>query len=161
MTSERKQMIRADIQAKHASVAAVLARVTESDWGTPVYSPDHAATWTVHDVIAHLLDSTEGQLRTARMIANGEDPLPPDFDLQRWNKRTIEKAANKDTAEMIATVRDNFEAWLQFLDEVPEEALDKKGRYPSGDIETVANFIVRFARHEAAHAADLDAALRG
>ena len=151
--------IRADNQAKAASVTAVLARVTESGWGAPVYSPDHAATWTVHDVIAHLLDSTEGQLRTARMIANGEDPLPPDFDLQRWNKRIVEKAADKDTAEMIAAVRDNVDAWLQFLDEVPEAALDNQGRYPSGDIETVENYIVRYSNHEATHAADLEKAL--
>ncbi len=156
--SERKTNLREYLQEKHDYVVSVLDRLNSDDWTATVYRPDHAATWTIHDVLAHLADSTRGQLRNARLISKGEDPIPPEFDLQRWNKRVVSKAAEANTGELADTIRNTFAAWIEFLDEVPEDALDNEGRHPGGQTESVEGYLRVYASHEANHIADLEKA---
>lgn len=159
MTADRKATIRDHMDAAHAKILATLDSLSEDQWDVPVYSDEHDTAWTVRDLIAHLADSTKGQLRTVRMITSGEDPVPADFDLARWNRRALQKAADTSNADLAAAVRDNYQAWLHFLDEIPQADLDRKGRHPGGQTLTVEDFMRRFTTHEANHAADIQTAL--
>ena len=122
-------------------------------WDTPVYT--EGAAWTVRQLAIHLMISDKGQTTTAMGIARGEDPVPADFDLERYNRRSVEKRADAGLDDVRASLATSFaerEAWLDTLDDA---ALDKHGRHGSGRILTVAQIMQVMADHERDHANDI------
>lgn len=122
-------------------------------WDTQVYT--EGAAWTVRQLAVHLMVSDKGQTATVMGIARGEDPVPADFDLERYNRRSVEKRGDTSTGDIRASLAASFaerEAWLDTLDEA---ALDNKGRHGSGRILSVAEILQVMADHENAHADDI------
>ncbi|MEZ4590398.1 MAG: hypothetical protein R3D55_04555 [Chloroflexota bacterium] len=52
-------------------------------------------TWTITDILRHLVDSENGMTGMMMQWLQGKDPVPADFDLERWNNRAIRKTAEK------------------------------------------------------------------
>jgi hypothetical protein len=122
-------------------------------WDTPVYT--EGAAWTVRQLAIHLMISDKGQSNTAMAIARGEDLIPADFDLERYNRRSVEKRAETSIGDVRAGLAESFaerEAWLDSLDDA---ALDNQGRHGSGRILSVAQIMQVMADHERDHANDI------
>ncbi len=122
-------------------------------WDTQVYT--EGAAWTVKQLATHLMVSDKGQTATVMGISRGEDPVPADFDLERYNRRSVEKRADASTGDIRASLAASFaerDAWLSSLD---DSALDNKGRHGSGRILSVAEILQVMADHEHTHAADI------
>ena len=158
MTS-RVNSIREFIAAKNRESMGVFERMGETDWARPVYSTEGGGHWTARDVLAHLADSEKGQLGQAQRINNGQPGVPADFDLNRWNKRAVEKRADKSPAELLADVRDGYARVLAFLEGIAEDDLDKVGRHASGQDLSVEAILRHIAAHRATHVAEIEAAL--
>ena len=157
--SSRVNSIREFVQTKNRESMEVFERLGEADWTRPVYSTEGGGRWTVRDVLAHLADSEQGQLGQAQRIANGHPGVPPDFDLNRWNKRAVEKRADKSPAELLADVRDGYARVVVFLEGIAEDDLDKIGRHASGQDLSVEAILRHIAAHRATHVAEIEAAL--
>jgi DinB superfamily len=157
--SERKYAIREYVVAQNAASMQVLEALREGDFARPVYSAEAAAPWTVRDVLAHLADSERGQLGQVQRLAAGGQTVPPDFDLDRWNRRIVEKRARHLPADLLADIRAAFEGLLALLDNLDEADLDKAGHHPRGDELSVEGYFRRIASHRAEHAAEVQAAL--
>jgi hypothetical protein len=99
-------------------------------------------------------------LHTAKEIASGQDPLPFDFDLARWNQITVKKAANKPAEILLEKLHRSHQEWLRFLDEIPVAHLHRRGRHGRGDVLSVEGFMRRYANHEARHASEIHEALQ-
>ncbi len=122
-------------------------------WDTQVYT--EGAAWTVQQLAIHLMISDKAQTNTAMAIARGEDPIPADFDLERYNRRSVEKRADTSTGDVRAGLAASFaerEAWLDSLDDA---ALENKGRHGSGRILSVEEIMRVMADHEREHANDI------
>ncbi len=122
-------------------------------WDTQVYT--EGAAWTVRQLAVHLMISDKGQTSTVMGIARGENPVPADFDLERYNRRSVEKRADTSIGDVRASLATSFaerEAWLDTLDDA---ALDKSGRHGSGRILTIAQILQVMADHERDHANDI------
>lgn len=122
-------------------------------WDTQVYT--EGAAWTVRQLAVHLMISDKGQTSTVMGIARGEDPIPADFDLERYNRRSVEKRADTSIGDIRAALAASFaerEAWLDTLDDA---ALDNRGRHGSGRILSAAEILQVMADHENAHADDI------
>ncbi len=156
--SARKDAIREFIVSKNAESMQVLTGLGEADWGQPVYSTE-SATWTVRDVLAHLADSERGLLGQIRRQAVGQQTIPPDFDLQRWNRRAVEKRAGQPAAELLAEIQARFAEALDVLAGLDDADLDKTGRHPRGDEPDLETCFRHMAEHRAGHAAEIRAAL--
>ncbi|MBI3761552.1 MAG: DinB family protein [Chloroflexi bacterium] len=156
--SNRKELLRDHITAKNAESMAVLRRLTDADWAKPVYSTE-SATWTARDVLAHLADSEKGLVAQAQRISVGQEGVPADFDLARWNLRAVEKRANRPLAELLADIQAGYAQASAFLDQVAEADLDRMGRHASGRIMSVEAILRQMADHRATHAAEVKAAL--
>jgi uncharacterized damage-inducible protein DinB len=135
---------------------SILDQVGER-WETPVYSDGLA--WTVRQVVNHVADADRGHNFQVMSIAEGENPIPEDFDIERYNKRvtekTVEKSAEESRADMAET-RAQLNAWLTTLD---ESKLDNTGRHASLNILSVAQILRILSNHERDHAKDIAAAL--
>lgn len=154
----RKELIRQQILADHAESLAILKSLTAEQWAMPVPS-DEDAPWTARDVLAHLAVSEGGQLGQITRLLAGEQTVPPDFDLNRFNRGSVRKRADKSVAELLAEIEAAHAQVLAKLDEVAEADLDKTGRHARGDTITVEEFFTRITAHRRQHTDQLKQAL--
>ncbi|HFE67630.1 MAG TPA: DUF664 domain-containing protein, partial [Chloroflexi bacterium] len=83
-----------------SALMAFLQGLDEAQWETAVYS--EGETWTAADVLRHLVNAESGMTGLIVQWQMGADPVPPDFDLARFNKSMVAKAKNKTPAELLA-----------------------------------------------------------
>lgn len=151
---------KAQIKAKLIEARDEMNRVLDqigSRWEQQVYSDGLA--WNVRQVLIHVADADRGHNRQAMGYAEGQEVIPPDFDVQRYNARTTEKLAAKTVEEARAEMAQSRQALLEWLDSVEEEKLDREGRHASGNIMTVRNMLRIQALHEQTHAREIATAL--
>ncbi len=156
--SSRKDSIRQTVLADHAACMAILNRFTPEQWEQPAPSEEDAP-WKARDVLAHIAVSEGGQLGQLQRCVKGEVTVPEDFDLRRFNRRSVQKQADRSVADMLKEIETGHAQVLAALDAVAEADLDKKGRHARGDILTVEQFFIRITEHRRQHAEELKRAL--
>ena len=160
MTDARKTDIHDHTKTNHQRLLDVVARLKPSDFDLPVYGGHDENDRHVRNVIAHLEAAAAGMLQNARAIAAGEDPVPPDFDLHRWNQSKVRKAAEVPVKALFDNIKRSHQKGLQFLEEIPAAHLRRRDRHALGDVLTVEGFMRRYAEHETHHASEIHAALQ-
>jgi hypothetical protein len=156
--SSRIDAIRQTILADHAACMAILNSLTPEQWEQPAPS-EQDAPWKARDVLAHLAVSEGGQLYQVKKCLAGEPPVPDDFDLTRFNRRSVQKQAERSVADMLKEIETGHAQVLALLDTVAEADLDKTGRHARGDILTAEQFFTRITEHRRQHAEELKRAL--
>lgn len=154
--SERIVQIRQELAESRALLDRVLDAVGDR-WETQVYSDGLA--WTVRQLANHLADADRGHNHQVMNIAEGNEVIPPDFDVERYNRRLTEKTAEQSGEQARALLnasRAQLNAWLDTLD---DDQLDRQGRHASLNILTVYQILQVMCEHERAHARDIAAAL--
>src|SRR5574341_1596365 len=122
----RKDAIHQRIAADHAACMGILNGLTTDQWQTPVPS-DEGTQWTAKDVLAHIAVSEGGQLGQITRCLAGEVTVPDDFDLNRFNRRSVQKQADRVVADMLKEIEAGHAQVLELLDKVPEADFDKRG----------------------------------
>ena len=156
--SERKEALRSHMELQHAASWAVLEGLKESDMSVEVYSAVEGI-WTVKDLIGHLADGERGNLGQAQRLVAGEQTVPPDFDLDRWNRGAVRKAAHRSLADLLRLIADSYSSALTFVESLDEIDLDKVGLHAGGDMLTTEEFLRRMVDHRLEHVTDIQAAL--
>lgn len=151
-----KAQIKAKLDEARDEMNRVLNQIGDR-WDQQVYSDGLA--WTVRQVLVHVADADRGHNRQAMGYAEGQEVIPADFDVQRYNTRTTEKLASKTVEEARTEMTQSRQALIQWLDSVEEEKLDREGRHASGNVMTVRNMLRIQAIHEQTHAREIAAAL--
>ena len=157
--SERKDTIRSHMEQLHAQTWPVLQGLDEADMSVEVYSGDEG-TWTVKDLIGHLADGESGNLGQAQRLVAGEMTVPEDFDLDRWNRGAVRRAADSSTADLMQVIIDSYNRALEFLDGLSESDLDLVGRHSGGEMFNPAGFLRRMVDHRLEHVTDIQSALQ-
>jgi hypothetical protein len=152
--SERKAKLRETMQADHTASMAILARVAPEQWSMAVPS-DEGAEWKARDVLAHLAVSEGGQLGQITRCLEGGVTVPDDFDLNRFNRRAVQKQAETSVTELLAVIERDYAKLLSALDSVAEADLDRTGRHARGDTLTIEQFFHRAGEHRRQHAEQL------
>lgn len=128
-----------------------------SRWETPVYS--EGANWTVRQIAIHLAVSDKGHNNMMAAIAQGENTIPEDFDLERFNRRSVEKRAEMSPDEVRQSLRATAAERIAWLDMHDDTVLEKKGRHGSMQILSIAEILDVIAGHDRTHARDIAEAL--
>jgi len=150
---DRKHALSTGLLQAHATLDAVLDQLTPSQWESPIQEAD--ARWTTRQLLSHLCDAARGQAGQITRIVAGEETVPPDFDLNRWNKRTVEKANDRSVAELRQTLADNHALVAKTLAAVSDADLDKVGRHSSLNMMIVETIFRLIGTHEIVHAKDI------
>jgi len=148
--SNRKADILSLLDQTRQQLKAVLDRLQPGDWETQIQDEDQQ--WTVRQVVSHLVDAQRGMTSQVTRINAGQEAVPPDFDLNRWNKRAVEKAADKTPPELLIMLEEGRAALKQVLDTLSDTDLDKRGRHSSLKIMSIEEIIRLIGTHEADHA---------
>jgi hypothetical protein len=150
--SERVAAHKRKLTDARAYLDHVLDQV-EGRWETPVYS--EGASWTVRQLVIHLVVTDKGHNNMIRAIAQGENTIPDDFDLERFNRRSVEKRADMTPDELRDSLRATAAERLVWLDTCNDATLEKKGRHGTMQILSIAEILDVVAGHERLHAGDI------
>ncbi len=156
--SERKDEIRSHMESRNAETWPFLEGLTESEMPVEVYSSEEN-TWTVKDLLGHLADGERGNLGQAQRLVAGEQTVPAGFDLDRWNRGAVRRAAKSSTAELLEVISESYSNALDFLDSLDESDLDKSGLHSSLETMTTEGFLRRMVDHRFEHVTDMQSAL--
>lgn len=156
--SERKDALRSHMEVRHAETWPFLEQLKESDMPVEVYSSEET-TWTVKDLLGHLADGERGNLGQAKRLVAGEQTVPPDFDLDRWNRGAVKRAADTSRADLLRLIADSYSSALAFLQTLDDGDMDKEGLHSSGETMTTEGFLRRMVNHRLEHVTDIQAAL--
>ena len=149
MADKKKMEIVEKLNEERAELLQFFEGLTDDDWETAVY--DEEAHWTVADILRHLVDAEKGMTGLITQWQQGRDPVPPDFDLARWNNRVIQKAAEKSPDELLAELRQNRINLLSFIEILQPEDWTKRGRHGSLQILSIEQVCHLIANHELDH----------
>lgn len=117
-------------------------------------------TWTVRDMLAHLLSAEKRLLLLAQDIAGGGAGAPEGFDYDSFNAGEQVRLAGVSWEGLsvdLAAARQATIAWVQNLEDV---SLDRVGRHPALGLITLADHINAIYGHQLTHMRDLQALLR-
>lgn len=156
--SERKDELRNHLENRHAETWPFLQGLTEGDMPVEVYSSEDA-TWTVKDLLGHLADGERGNFGQAKRLVAGEQTVPEDFDLDRWNRGAVRRAAETSPDDLLRVISESYSSALAFLETLDESDLDKVGRHSSGEMMTTEAFLRRMVNHRLEHVTDIKSAL--
>jgi hypothetical protein len=159
MPAERIQKYIDRLHTSRAHLNEVLDSVPAEQWDQQIYSD--GAQWTVRQLLIHLMAADKGQNNVVMGIADGREVIPADYDLERFNKRSVEKQAEITVEQARTSLAASRQQLLEWLAQVDESALDKQGRHASMHILSVAQILNVIANHEATHADDIAKFLQG
>ncbi len=157
--SERKRHIEEWLGSSRRFLLSVIQEVRDEDWQHVAH--DDQARWTARDVLAHVVGAEPSLVGIiTRAQAEGHYVPRPDFDLDFWNRRQVEKRAEKSLADLMAELDLNRVATLKLLADLPEPALDIPVRHPSyGDL-IVEDVFRLIGFHERLHADEIRQVIR-
>jgi hypothetical protein len=154
--------IRRKKEATYQDLRALFEGLDEADWSRPAHG--HQDGWTVRDLLAHMVTAGSGLLRVAQLIAEGQLNMPPDFDLDRWNRRQVEKQEERTNAQLLNGLDMLQRDVLAYLDALAADdgaaVLSRRGRHAVFGETTVEHILRRIYRHEREHTAELRQALQ-
>jgi uncharacterized protein (TIGR03083 family) len=156
IVSERKRRIEEWLTSSRRFLLAVVEAVPDEDWSRVAHHDQ--AGWTARDVLAHVTGaepSLTGLVTRAR--DEGRFVPRPDFSLDFWNRRQVEKRAEKSPADLVTELDHNRAATLKLLAELPEDALDLPVRHPAYGDMTVEDVFRTIGFHERFHADEIQA----
>lgn len=156
--SERKEALRSHMEARHAETWPILEGLKGSDMLLEVYSAE-GGTWTVKDLVGHLADGERGNLGQAKRLVAGEQTVPPDFDLDRWNRGAVRRATATAPSELMRAIAESYSGALVFLESLDDNDLDKLGLHSSGETMTTEGFLRRMVDHRLEHVTHIQAVL--
>ncbi len=148
--SDRKNDLLTLLDQTRQTLKGVLDRVQPGDWEKQIQAEDQK--WTIRQIVSHLVDAQRGMTTQVSRIGAGEEPIPPDFDLNRWNRRAVEKAAGKTPQKLLSALDEGRVSLKQVVSGLSDEQLDRRGRHSSLRIMTVEEIIRQIGTHEADHA---------
>lgn len=155
--TERTDFLRKRLAAAQSEMEAVFAQAG-GRWETPVYSD--GAAWSVRQVAIHLADAERslfGQMKS--IVETGASTVPDDFDVDRYNMRSVEKRDAMTGPEALATQASSRDGLMAWLDTLTEADLERTGRHPVIGIIPIDMYIRVIARHQKDHTADVAKAL--
>lgn len=153
MTNTSKEALKTQLELTRINLFEYARSLKESDWTQPIYT--HGEEWTAQDILRHLTWAEGGMIRLIEQIRQGEQGVPEDFDLNRYNASGVKKLKEKTPAELMAMMATNRERLLELVDGLSEEEMALEGRHGSLQVMSIERILQVIANHEEQHLADL------
>jgi hypothetical protein len=149
MTDSKKVAIIRKLNEARAGLLAFFTQLEPEAWETAVYHEE--SNWTITDILRHLVDAERGMTGLISQWQQGKNPVPPDFDLERWNNRVIQKAADKSSTELLIEFNENRSKLFTLIKTIQPEDWAKQGRHGSLRIMSIEEVCHLIADHERDH----------
>lgn len=150
--SNRIEEHRAILASARAYLDNILDQVGDR-WDAQVYSD--GLGWTVQQIVHHLADADRGHNFQLLGIAQGQSPIPEDFDVERYNASVTKKTAEKSVQQSRDDLNENRASLNEWLNQIDDATLDLEGRHATLRIMSISEILKLMAGHERMHAKDI------
>lgn len=157
MSQDKKDAIKQKLDKTRETLLTLVSGLTEKEWQALAFSEE--SDWRVIDIIRHVADSERGMTNLMMQIKQGGEGVPPDFDLDRWNRRAVSKLQEKTPQELLAGMSESRAVLMSFIETLEPDDWAKKGRHASLRIMSIEEICNLIADHEEMHGAGIRQAL--
>jgi len=157
MSAEKKSIWQTKLAESRVALLALINNMPAEQWETTVFSEGN--TWTVQTVVSHLLDSERGMSIQVHKIRKGEETVPANFDLDRWNAGVQKRIVNASPADLITDLEATRAKTVDVMNSLEAEEWALTGRHPSRGLITIEQYYETIHGHELMHTADIANAL--
>ncbi len=157
MSAERSAQWKGKLSESREALFELLKGLAPEQWQATVFA--EGETWTVATVLAHLVESERGMSIHVHRIRKGEETVPEDFDLERWNAGLIRRAGDVSPEELMANAVSTRAKTLEVMESLGDDEWELRGRHASRGEITVAQYYETIHAHEVGHLEDIRAAL--
>lgn len=147
------------LQSEGQRLFDFFSTLTEELWTKEVYT--EGTTWTVRNVLAHLVTAERGFVKLFEQIRQGGAGVSEDFSIDRYNASQQEKTRDwtpQQLLEHYRAVRAEMVTWVAGLS---DGDLEKTGRHPFLGQTTLREMIKMVYLHNQLHYRDIKKVLQG
>ncbi len=138
----------AELNANQETFARFLRGLNEAQLNQRGVSEEYSARQT----LAHLVGAEMSMLRMAKnWIAEQDNRLRPDFDLNFFNQRQQEKRAEQALDELLNDWQRAQREFVALMEMLTQDDLEKRGDHPLEADITLRRLFIIITTHEAAH----------
>ena len=113
------------------------------------------ASWTVHQVIVHLVESEDSLPRLFKHIVDGGSGVSKDFDLNRYNEGAVKKLELLPLEGLAKIFVERRNLAVEFVQGLSDDDLNKEGFHPFLGQAPVKEMIRLFYLHAQIHLRDI------
>jgi uncharacterized protein (TIGR03083 family) len=157
MTTDLMQRTQEQLAAARQELLTLLHSLTSAQWGMQVFS--EGDNWDVTALVTHLAEGERGMSIQVHKIRKGEETVPENFDLNRWNAGVRTRMGTRTPAELFALLEATRERTLATMASLRKDEWSLTGRHPSRGVITIAQYYETMAAHDRLHAQDIRKAL--
>ena len=108
-----------------------------------------ADEWTVAQNVHHLVDSHINSYVRCKLMATEENPTLKPYDEGAWAR--LADGSSADLSDSLTLLKALHARWVQFWENLPEEAWQRTGLHPESGAVTLARQLDLYAAHGEAH----------
>jgi hypothetical protein len=146
------------LRSEGEKFASLFSAIRDDQWQREVYT--EGTTWTIRNVLSHLVTSERGLLKLFEQIRQGGQGAADDFSIDRYNAAMQERTKNATAQELLEQyeeIRANAVQWVAGLD---DSELEITGRHPFLGQTVIREMIKMLYIHNQLHYRDMKKALR-
>lgn len=146
------------LKTEGEKVVSIFSGFTDEQWQTEIYT--EGTTWTIRNVLSHLVTSERGLLKLFEQIRQGGAGAADDFSVDRYNaamQARTQELTPQELLEQYKSIRANAITWTSGLSETD---LEIQGRHPYLGMTTIREMIKMLYIHNLTHCRDLKKALK-
>ncbi len=108
-----------------------------------------AGEWTVAQNVHHIADSHINSYMRCKLMATEDNPTLKPYDEGAWALLT--DGGSDDLSDSIALLKALHARWVQFWENLPEDAWQRTGMHPESGAVTLARQLELYVEHGEAH----------
>ncbi|MCI0550917.1 MAG: DinB family protein [Anaerolineae bacterium] len=146
------------LKSEGEKIYGIFSAFTDSHWNAEVYT--EGATWTIRNVLSHLVTSERGLIKLFEQIRQGGEGSSVAFSIDRYNasmQARTKELSPEELLEQYKSVRAESIAWTSGLSE-PD--LEIRGRHPFLGLTTIREMIKMLYIHNQTHYRDMKKVLK-
>ncbi len=122
------QKLAEKIAAEGEKTETFFSTLPDELWAQELYAD--GAQWSVHEVLAHIVDSEDGLRRFFEHIVAQGSGVSEDFNIDRYNAGAVEKLHQTDRQLLMEMFRQRRARMVSFVRGLAEADLQREGRHP-------------------------------
>lgn len=146
------------LKSEGEKIAGIFSAFVDDQWDREVYT--EGTTWTIRNVLSHLVTSERGLIKLFEQIRQGGEGASLDFSIDRYNASMQARSKDLTKDELLnqyQEVRANSITWVSNL---RDEELELKGRHPFLGVTTIREMIKMLYIHNQTHYRDMKKAIK-
>ncbi|HJS19540.1 MAG TPA: DinB family protein [Anaerolineales bacterium] len=146
------------LKSEGEKIHSYFSSLSEDEWRQDVYT--EGTTWTVRNVLSHLVTSERGLVKLFEQIRQGGLGSPDDFSIDRYNAAMQERTKEMNPQELLEQYRQVRAHSVEWVSGLKESELVITGRHPFLGQTVLREMIKMLYIHHLTHIRDMKKSLK-